>query len=58
MSIHAVDKNMLVENIIIEYRNHPEDSVSKFNTYSDSIKVLKTILKFIETTNIWAFLVL
>ncbi len=45
MSIHAVDKNMLVENIIIEYRNHPKDSVSKFNTYSDSIKVLKTILK-------------
>lgn len=43
MSIHAVDKNMLVENIVIEYRDCPENSVSKLNTYSDGIKVLKTI---------------
>lgn len=45
MSIHVVDKNMLVENIVIEYRDCPEDSVSKLNTYSDGIKVLKTILE-------------
>ncbi|MGN0465847.1 MAG: glycosyltransferase family 2 protein [Lachnospiraceae bacterium] len=45
MSIHAVDKNMLVENEIIEYRDRPEGSESKLNTYSDGIKVLKTIGK-------------
>lgn len=43
MSIHAVDKNMAVENIIIEYRNRPQGSESKLNTYSDGFKVLKTI---------------
>ena len=40
MSIHAVDKNMQVENVVVEYRNRPEGSVSKLNTYSDGIKVL------------------
>lgn len=43
MSIHAVDKNMAVENIIIEYRDRPQGSESKLNTYSDGFKVLKTI---------------
>lgn len=43
MSIHAVDKNMQVENVVIEYRDRPEGSVSKLNTYSDGIKVLCTI---------------
>lgn len=43
MSIHAVDKNMAVENVVIEYRDRPEGSESKLNTYSDGWKVLKTI---------------
>ena len=43
MSIHAVDKNMLIENVIIDYRDRPEGSESKLNTYSDGVKVLKTI---------------
>lgn len=45
MSIHAVDKNMYVENVVIEYRDRPEGSESKLNTYSDGIKVLKTIAR-------------
>lgn len=45
MSIHAVDKNMRVENVIIEYRDRPEGSESKLNTYSDGAKVLKTIFR-------------
>ena len=44
MSIHAVDKNMLVENLIIDYRDRPDGSESKLNTYSDGAKVLKTIM--------------
>lgn len=43
MSIHAVDKNMFVENVVIDYRDRPEGSESKLNTYSDGIKVLFTI---------------
>lgn len=43
MSIHAVDKNMYVENEVIEYRDRPEGSVSKLNTFSDGFKVLRTI---------------
>ena len=45
MSIHAVDKNMYVVNEIIDYRDRPEGSESKLNTYSDGIKVLKTIMR-------------
>ncbi|MBQ6230910.1 MAG: glycosyltransferase [Eubacterium sp.] len=43
MTIHAVDKNMLIENVIIEYRDRPEGSESKLNTYSDGFKVIMTI---------------
>lgn len=43
MTIHAVDKNMQVENVIIGYRDRPEGSESKLNTYSDGLKVLRTI---------------
>ena len=45
MSIHAVEKNMRIENVIIEYRDRPEGSESKLNTYSDGIKVLRTIFR-------------
>lgn len=45
MSIHAVDKKMYVENVIIDYRDRPEGSESKLNTYSDGFKVLKTIAR-------------
>lgn len=43
MTIHAVDKNMFIENEVITYRDRPEGSVSKLNTFSDGMKVLKTI---------------
>lgn len=45
MSIHAVQKNMAISNVIIQYRDRPEGSVSKLNTYSDGLKVLGTILR-------------
>ena len=43
MSIHAVDKNMAIENVVINYRDRPEGSESKLSTYSDGFKVLRTI---------------
>ena len=45
MSIHAADKNMQVDNVVIEYRDRPEGSESKLNTYSDGVKVLLSISK-------------
>lgn len=45
MTIHAIDKNMAVQNVIIEYRDRPEGSKSKLNTVSDGIKVLKMIVR-------------
>ena len=45
MSIHAIDKRMQIENVIIEYRDRPEGSESKLNTYSDGMKVIRTIIR-------------
>lgn len=45
MSIHAVDKNLYVENVIVDYRDRPEGSESKLNTFSDGFRVIKTIIK-------------
>ena len=45
MSIHAIDKNMFVENVVIDYRDRPEGSESKLNTYFDGFKVLMTIAR-------------
>ena len=45
MTIHALDKNMKIDQVVIPYRDRPADSESKLNTVSDGLKVLKTILK-------------
>lgn len=55
MSIHAIDKNMRVENVIIQYRDRPEGSVSKLNTYSDGMKVLMTIVKLYKNYKPFGF---
>jgi hypothetical protein len=45
MTIHAVYNNMQIENVIVDYRDRPEGSESKLNTFSDGFRVLHTILK-------------
>jgi len=45
MSIHAVNYNMQVENVVVEYRDRPQGSVSKLNTYRDGAKVLRKMLQ-------------
>lgn len=55
MSIHAIDKNLQIENVVIEYRDRPEGSVSKLNTYSDGAKVLGTIFRLYRTYNPFGF---
>lgn len=44
MTIHALDKNFLLEEIPVSYRDRPVGSESKLNTVSDGVKVLKTIM--------------
>lgn len=43
MTIHALDKNLLLRSIPVQYRDRPTGSVSKLNTYTDGVKVLLTI---------------
>ena len=43
MTIHALDKNMNLREVQVDYRDRPEGSVSKLNTVRDGIKVLLTI---------------
>lgn len=45
MTVFALDKNMLVKSVPIEYQDRPEGSFSKLNTFSDGIKVIKTIFR-------------
>jgi len=48
MTIHAVFNEMDIDNVVVDYRDRPEGSVSKLNTYSDGFKVLTLIVKLFE----------
>ena len=48
MTIHAVNKNMRIENVVVDYRDRPEGSESKLNTISDGTKVLKTLFRLFK----------
>jgi len=48
MTIHAIDKNFKVKTIPINYKDRPEGSVSKLNTYKDGIMVIKTIGELVK----------
>lgn len=55
MTIHSVYNNMQVENVVITYRDRPEGSESKLNTYSDGFKVLRTIFRMFRQYRPFAF---
>lgn len=55
MTIHAVDKNMNIENVIVDYRDRPEGSHSKLDTYSDGIKVIRTMFRLYKNYRPMAF---
>lgn len=46
LTIHAIDKNLNIENVVIDYQDRPIDSPSKLNTISDGIKVILTFIKY------------
>ena len=55
MTIHAVDRNMQINNIPVDYRDRQIGSQSKLNTYSDGIKVIYTIIKLYKNYKPFAF---
>ena len=55
MTIHAVDKNFLIREIPVGYRDRPEGSVTKLNTYTDGAKVLCTIFRLYKDYKPFAF---
>ena len=55
MTIHAVDKNFKTTEVQVNYQDRPEGSESKLNTYSDGIKVLKTIATLFKEYRPMAF---
>ena len=48
LSIHAVDKRWRIQEIPIDYRDRPEGSESKLDTFSDGMKVLLMILSLFK----------
>jgi len=45
MSIHALDKNLSLKAVPVDYRDRPGGSESKLSTYKDGFKVLVTIFR-------------
>lgn len=55
MTAHALDKNMNIEEVVIQYQDRPEGSESKLNTVSDGMKVIFTIFKFWKSYRPFSF---
>ena len=48
MTLHALDKRFIIKEIPIEYKDRPNKSKSKLNTFTDGYKVIKTIIKMLK----------
>jgi len=55
VTIHALDKNMHIKTVEVPYRDRPDGSESKLNTFSDGAKVLRTIVTLFRNTRPMAF---
>jgi glycosyltransferase involved in cell wall biosynthesis len=55
MTIYAVERNYLIREVPVAYRDRPNGSVSKLNTYSDGFKVLRTIFRLFRDYKPFAF---
>ncbi|MDE7282701.1 MAG: glycosyltransferase family 2 protein [Lachnospiraceae bacterium] len=55
MTIHAVYNNMHLENVVVDYRDRPEGSVSKLNTFMDGFRVIKTIINLYKNYKPFGF---
>lgn len=55
MSIHALDKNFKLLEVPVTYRDRPVGSVSKLNTYTDGLRVLRTIARLFRDYKPFSF---
>jgi glycosyltransferase involved in cell wall biosynthesis len=55
MTLHALDKRYTIVEIPIDYRDRPEGSFSKLNTFSDGWRVLRTIFGIFKSYRPMAF---
>ncbi|MBQ9438029.1 MAG: glycosyltransferase [Lachnospiraceae bacterium] len=55
MTIHAVSHNLMIDNVVIDYRDRPKGSESKLNTYSDGLKVLSTVFRLFKSYKPFGF---
>ena len=55
MTIHALDNNFLIKEIVVDYRDRKENSKSKLNTFKDGFKVIKTIFRLFRDYRPLAF---
>ena len=55
MTIHALDKNFVIKEVPVQFRDRPEGSESKLNTFTDGFKVLRTIARLFEQYRPLAF---
>lgn len=55
MTIHALDKNFLLKEIPVNYKDRPQGSISKLNTYKDGCKVLHAIFMLYKEYRPFAF---
>lgn len=55
MTIHAINRRMQVANVVVSYRDRPDGSESKLNTYQDGMKVLMTIARLYKNYRPFAF---
>lgn len=57
-TIHALDKRFRLVEVPIQYRDRPEGSESKLNTFSDGFKVIMTIVKMFKDYKPFMFFML
>lgn len=55
MSIHASERKLFIENQVITYRDRPDGSDSKLNTYSDGFRVIKLLFRLFRVYHPFKF---
>jgi glycosyltransferase involved in cell wall biosynthesis len=55
LTIHALEMNMPLAEVDTAYRNRPEGSVSKLNTFRDGLRIIAMILRLLKEVRPMAF---
>ena len=55
LSIHALQLRMPIAELTVSYKERPQGSTSKLNTYTDGLKILRTIVFFVKEEKPFAF---